>query len=357
MGSSPLVSTSFLSEEECMRKVLRSIGEQFKGELSLIKTQKGLEELRVRYLGKKSKISGLLKTIGEYSAAERPVLGELVNDLKDSMQSSIVEKKEEISKNELEEKIKKENVDVTEPGKSKCLGCLHPLSLVTKSMCSIFSSMGFSIVDGPEIETDYYNFEALNMPSFHPSRDTQDTFYLDEGLLLRTQTTSVQVRIMEKERPPIRMICPGKVFRADDIDSTHSPIFHQLEGLVVDEGVAFSDLKGTLEYFIKEFYGQNTKVRFRPHNFPYTEPSAELDIECFSCKGKGCRLCKEEGYIELLGCGMVHKDVLKRCNIDPDIYSGFAFGMGIERIAMMKYNINDIRLFYENDVRFLRQFV
>ena len=340
-----------------MREVLGSIGEQFKKELSLVKTQKDLEDLRIRYLGRKSKISELLKTIGEYSAAERPVLGELVNDLKNSMQSSIVEKKEEISRDELGKKIKEERIDVTEPGESRCLGCLHPLSLVKESMCNIFSSMGFSIVDGPEIETDYYNFEALNMPSFHPSRDTQDTFYLDDGLLLRTQTTSVQVRIMEKERPPIRMICPGKVFRSDDIDSTHSPVFHQLEGLVVDVGVAFSDLKGTLEYFIKEFYGQNTKVRFRPHNFPYTEPSAELDIECFSCKGKGCRLCKEEGYIELLGCGMVHQDVLKRCSIDPDIYSGFAFGMGIERIAMMKYNINDIRLFYENDFRFLRQFV
>ena len=339
-----------------MKDKLKKIYEDFIKEKDLVKSLKELEELRVKYLGKKSEFTNILKNIGKSSESERPVFGRLSNDLRNFISKSLKDKKLEISKNELKEKLQNEKIDVTEPGKRQPLGYVHPLSLVKQSMCSIFSSMGFSVVDGPEIENDYYNFEALNMPPFHPSRDTQDTFYLNDGLLLRTQTTSVQVRIMEKEEPPIRMICPGKVFRADDIDSTHSPIFHQLEGLVVDRNVTFSDLKGTLEYFIKEFYGQSTKVRFRPHNFPYTEPSAELDIECFNCKGKGCRLCKEEGYIELLGCGMVHQKVLKRCNINPEVYSGFAFGMGIERITMMKYNINDIRLFYENDIRFLKQF-
>ena len=339
-----------------MKDKLKRIYENFNREKDLAKSLNELEDIRIKYLGKKSEFTNILKNIGKSSEAERPVLGKLLNDLRGFISKSLKDKKSEISKNNLKEKLQNEKIDVTEPGKRQSLGYVHPLCLVKQIMCSIFSSMGFSVVDGPEIETDYYNFEALNMPSFHPSRDTQDTFYLDNGLLLRTQTTSVQVRIMEKEKPPIRMICPGKVFRADDIDSTHSPIFHQLEGLVVDKNVTFSDLKGTLEYFIKEFYGQGVKVRFRPHNFPYTEPSAELDIECFNCKGKGCRLCKEEGYIELLGCGMVHQDVLKRCDINPDIYSGFAFGMGIERITMIKHSIDDIRLFYENDVRFLKQF-
>lgn len=339
-----------------MKDKLKKIYENFNKEKDLVKSLRELEELRIKYLGKKSEFTNILKNIGKSLGSERPVLGKLSNDLRNFISKSLKDKKLEISKNELKEKLQNEKIDVTEPGKKHSLGYMHPLSLVKQSMCDIFSNMGFSVVDGPEIETDYYNFEALNMPSFHPSRDTQDTFYLDDGLLLRTQTTSVQVRIMEKEKPPIRMICPGKVFRADDIDPTHSPVFHQLEGLVVDKNVTFSSLKGTLEYFIKEFYGQGIKVRFRPHNFPYTEPSAELDIECFNCKGKGCRLCKEEGYIELIGCGMVHQDVLRRCDINPDIYSGFAFGMGIERITMFKHSIDDIRLFYENDVRFSKQF-
>ena len=302
-----------------MKDKLKKIYEDFIKEKDLVKSLKELEELRVKYLGKKSEFTNILKNIGKSSESERPVFGRLSNDLRNFISKSLKDKKLEISKNELKEKLQNEKIDVTEPGKRQPLGYVHPLSLVKQSMCSIFSSMGFSVVDGPEIENDYYNFEAER--DFNPNH---------------------WVALSSKQ--------------ADDIDSTHSPIFHQLEGLVVDRNVTFSDLKGTLEYFIKEFYGQSTKVRFRPHNFPYTEPSAELDIECFNCKGKGCRLCKEEGYIELLGCGMVHQKVLKRCNINPEVYSGFAFGMGIERITMMKYNINDIRLFYENDIRFLKQF-
>lgn len=340
-----------------MKEKLKSIKKGFEEELDSVSTIKQLEAVRVKYLGKKSAISEVLKEIGKLSPKERPVFGGFVNSTRAFILEGIEKKKLAISKSELEEKFKKEDIDVTEPGRECSLGNMHPLSLVESRLCTIFASMGFSVVDGPEIETDYYNFEALNMPHFHPARDTQDTFYINDNLLLRTQTSSVQIRIMEKEKPPIRMVCPGKVFRSDDVDATHSPVFHQLEGLVVDDSVTFSDLKGTLELFIKEFYGQGTKVRFRPHNFPYTEPSAELDIQCFSCKGKGCPLCKSEGYVELLGCGMVHPDVLRRCNIDPELYSGFAFGMGIERITMMKYGINDLRLFYENDVRFLRQFV
>lgn len=339
-----------------MEKKLENIKKSFSSEISSVSTLRELEALRVKYLGKKSDVSEVLKEIGKLSPNERPIFGGLVNNTRAFILESIEGKKLAISKSELKEKLKNEKIDVTEPGRKCSLGNAHPLSLVENRMCKIFSNMGFSIVDGPEFETDYYNFEALNMPHFHPARDTQDTFYINENLLLRTQTSSVQVRIMEKEKPPIRMVCPGKVFRSDDVDATHSPVFHQLESLVVDESVSFSDLKGTLELFIREFYGQNTKVRFRPHNFPYTEPSAELDVQCFNCSGRGCPLCKNEGYIELLGCGMVHPDVFKRCNIDPEKYSGFAFGIGIERVTMMKYNINDLRLFYENNIRFLRQF-
>ena len=236
------------------------------------------------------------------------------------------------------------------------MGHKHPMSTILDEVSDIFIGMGFSIVSGPEVEKDYYNFEALNMPKHHPARDTQDTFYINENTLLRTQTSSVQIRTMQNQKPPIRIISPGKVYRSDEVDATHSPVFNQIEGLVVDKGVSFSDLKGTLSNFIKILYGKDSVIRFRPHHFPYTEPSAEVDVQCFSCHGKGCRLCKNEGWIEILGCGMVHPKVLENCGIDPNVYSGFAFGVGLERIAMRRYKIDDMRLFYENDIRFLKQF-
>lgn len=340
-----------------MEQKLENIKNAFKAELESSSKISELEGVKVKYLGKKSELNKILKSVGKLSKEERPLVGGLVNEIRTFVEDSINKKKNFLQEREILEKIKTEKIDITEPGKERTVGSRHPLNIVSECMCNIFKDMGFSVVDGPEIETDYYNFEALNMPSYHPARDTQDTFYIDENLLLRTQTTCVQVRILEKEKPPVRVVCPGKVFRSDDVDATHSPVFHQLEGLVVDEGVSFSDLKGTLEFFIKELYGNGAKVRFRPHHFPYTEPSAEMDIQCFSCKGRGCRVCKNEGYIEILGCGMVHPDVLKRCNIDSKKYTGFAFGIGIERVAMKKYGINDMRLFYENDVRFLKQFV
>jgi len=340
-----------------MKEKLQTIEKLFSNEIGLVKSVFDIDTIKIKYLGKKSELCGIMKTIGGLSREERSILGKAANDVRTFIENTINEKRKYFNIIEMRKKLESEKIDVTEPGKKFFVGNRHPLNLVARDMCDIFRSMGFSVIDGPEIETDYYNFEALNMPSYHPARDTQDTFYIDGSLLLRTQTTCVQVRILEKEKPPVRIVCPGKVFRADDVDATHSPVFHQLEGLAVDKGISFSDLKGTLELFIKKLYGNESKVRFRPHHFPYTEPSAEMDIQCFSCKGKGCRLCKNEGYIELLGCGMVHPDVLKRCNIDPDIYRGFAFGIGIERVAMKKYGIDDMRLFYENDVRFLRQFV
>ncbi len=340
-----------------MNQRLLNIKGSFCRELEGADCEKVLEDLRIKYLGKKSEISQILRSLGGLPTAERSAVGKLANEVRSFLYLSIDKKEDELRRKGINNRVRCEKVDVTEPGKVFSLGNRHPLNLVIELMCKIFRSMGFSVVDGPEIETDYYNFEALNMPSYHPARDTQDTFYINSSLLLRTQTTCVQVRTLEKGKVPIRIVCPGKVFRSDNIDATHSPVFHQLEGLAVDEDVSFSDLKGTLEFFIEEFYGKGTKVRFRPHHFPYTEPSAEVDVQCFNCRGKGCRVCKNEGYIELLGCGMVHPTVLRRCGIDPKMYSGFAFGIGIERVAMKKYNIGDMRLFYENDSRFLEQFV
>ena len=256
----------------------------------------------------------------------------------------------------MEEKLKKEVIDVTLPGRKNELGRLHPLTRVLDELKDIFIGLGFKIAEGPEVEYDYYNFEALNIPKNHPARDTQDTFYIEDNIVLRTQTSPMQVRVMEKQKPPIRIIAPGRVYRNDAQDATHSPVFHQVEGLVIDKGVTMADLKGTLEAFIKALYGESARVRFRPHHFPFTEPSAEMDVSCFVCGGEGCRVCKGEGFIEILGCGMVHPKVLANCGIDPEVYSGFAFGVGLERIAMGRYNIDDLRLFFENDLRFLRQF-
>ncbi len=317
---------------------------------------KDLEDFKVKYLGKKSELVAVMKGMGVLSAEERPIMGQLANEVRTDIENAFNQAKEKAQKAELERKLREETIDVTLPAKTAPLGKLHPISAVQKEMEDIFVGLGFEIVDGPEVEYDYYNFTALNIPPEHPARDTQDTFYIDSNVLLRTQTSSVQIHAMEKKRPPIRMISPGRVYRSDAIDATHSPMFHQLEGLVVDKGITMGDLKGTLELFAQNMFGSNTKIRFRPHHFPFTEPSAEVDVSCFVCGGKGCRLCKGEGWIEILGAGMVHPDVLSRCDIDPNEYSGFAFGMGIERVVMTRYNIDDMRLLYENDIRFLSQF-
>ncbi|MCI8520694.1 MAG: phenylalanine--tRNA ligase subunit alpha [Clostridia bacterium] len=315
-----------------------------------------LEEARIRFLGKKGELTAVLKGMGQLSAEERPKIGALANEIRSSIENHIDTKKAELAAKLEEAKLKAEVIDVTMPGKVQHTGELHPLTKVMNNIKNTFIGMGFEIAEGPDVELDYYNFEALNIPPNHPARDTQDTFYINDNTVLRTQTSGIQIRVMEKTKPPIRIIAPGKVYRSDALDATHSPVFHQIEGLVVDKGVTMADLKGTIETFLKELYGESTKVRFRPHHFPFTEPSAEADISCFSCGGKGCSMCKGEGWIEILGCGMVHPKVLANCGIDPEVYSGFAFGMGLERVAMGKYDINDIRLFFENDLRFLGQF-
>ncbi len=315
-----------------------------------------LEQLRIQYLGKKGELTAVLKGMGKLSKEERPVIGALVNEAKSYLEDEIDKKKAEIQADMLNKKLEREVIDVTMPGKSHIAGRRHPLTQVLTELENIFIGMGFEIAEGPEVETDYYNFEALNLPKDHPARDTQDTFYITENTLLRTQTSPMQIRVMENKKPPIRIIAPGRVYRSDAVDATHSPVFHQIEGLVVDKGVTMADLKGTLEMFVKRLYSSDTRVRFRPHHFPFTEPSAEMDMSCFACGGKGCPVCKGEGWIEILGCGMVHPKVLANCGINPEEYSGFAFGIGLERITMGRYDIDDLRLFFENDLRFLKQF-
>lgn len=317
---------------------------------------KQLDEIRVKYLGKKGELTAILKQMGKLPADEKPVMGQLANKVRSDIETAINEKVSALKKLELEKQIKSESIDITLPGTKQNIGKLHPLNTVLNEIEEIFLGMGFSIADGPEVEYDYYNFEALNLPPDHPARDTQDTFYINDNILLRTQTSSVQVHVMENQKPPIRIISPGRVYRSDAVDATHSPLFHQIEGLVVDKGITMSDLKGTLETLMKRLYGDECKIRLRPHHFPFTEPSAEVDVMCFNCHGEGCRMCKNEGYIELLGAGMVHPKVLEGCGIDSNIYSGFAFGLGLERIVMRRFNINDMRMLYENDMRFLNQF-
>lgn len=340
----------------CMKQQLENIRQLALKAIEEAEDQQGLENLRVKYLGKKGELTAILKQMGKLSAEERPIMGQLANDVRAAIEESFTKKAAYLKEVLLEQKLKRETIDVTLPGKHKELGSKHPLSIVLDEIKEIFVGMGFDIVEGPEVESDYYNFEALNIPKNHPARDTQDTFYINENVVLRTQTSPVQIRTMENREPPIRIISPGRVYRSDAVDATHSPLFHQIEGLVVDKGITFADLKGTLETFIKRLYGEDSVVRFRPHHFPFTEPSAEVDVQCFSCHGEGCRLCKNEGWIEILGCGMVHPKVLSNCGIDPEVYSGFALGMGLERVVMRRYNIDDLRLFYENDVRFLKQF-
>ncbi len=318
--------------------------------------QKQIEELRVKYLGKKGELTAILKQMGSLSPEERPVMGQLVNEAKAVLEAAIGEKNAVLKEKAIELKLKEEELDITMPAKKGSVGKLHPLNTVLNDMIDIFQSMGFDILDGPEVETDHYNFECLNVPQDHPARDMQDTFYLAENLLLRTQTSAAQVRTMETRKPPIRIICPGRVFRADEVDATHSPVFHQIEGLVVDKGVTMCDLKGVLEQFAQEIYGSDTKVKFRPSFFPFTEPSVEVDVSCSECGGKGCRVCKGSGWIEILGAGMVHPNVLRSCGIDPEVYSGFAFGIGLDRLTTTRYKISDIRLLFENDKRFLEQF-
>ena len=317
---------------------------------------KTLNDLKVKYLGKKGELTTVLRGMGKLSPEERPVIGSLVNQVRDELTGVLEEKQKELEKAELLKKLETENIDVTEPSKKVNLGSVHPITQIINEVEEIFLGMGYEIADGPEVEKAIYNFDKLNTPPDHPARDVQDTFYITEDIVLRSQTSPVQARVMENKKPPIKIICPGAVYRSDSVDATHSPVFHQVEGLVVDKNISMTDLKGTLEMFAKKCLGENTKIRFRPHHFPFTEPSAEADVSCFVCGGKGCRVCKGEGWIELLGCGMVHPNVLKNCGIDPEEYSGFAFGFGVERIAMAKFGIEDMRLLFENDVRFLKQF-
>ncbi|SEO77570.1 phenylalanine--tRNA ligase subunit alpha [Propionispora vibrioides] len=340
-----------------MEEQLAALREQALRELNEAEGINALNELRVKFLGKKGSLTGLLKGLGGLQPEERPRIGQLVNDIRVQLEAGITTKGEELKQAELANRLASERIDVTLPGRRPAMGTKHPLTLTLERIKETFMRMGFDIADGPEVETDYYNFEALNLPPDHPARDMQDSFYITEDILLRTHTSPVQVRTMQASDPqkPIRIIAPGKVYRRD-YDATHSPIFHQVEGLVVDKGIRFSDLKGTLELFIHEIFGSKVGVRFRPSFFPFTEPSAEVDISCVMCGGKGCRVCSGTGWLEILGSGMVHPRVLEMSRFDPEQVSGFAFGMGVERIAMLVYGIDDLRLFYDNDLRFLRQF-
>lgn len=317
-----------------------------------------LESLRVKYLGKKGELTGILRQMGKLSAEERPAMGQLANQLRADIEAAIEERSSALNEKLLEKKLAAEAVDVTLPGEVKHLGHKHPMYNVLDQIKDIFIGMGFEILDGPEVELADYNFTKLNIDEGHPSREWTDTFYFteDSKTLLRTQTSNMQVHAMETRKPPIRVLAPGRVYRKDEVDATHSPMFHQIEGLVVDKGVTMSDLKATLNLVVEKIYGEGTRTRFRPHHFPFTEPSCELDIQCHKCGGKGCPTCKGEGWIEVLGAGMVHPKVLAGCGIDPDVYSGWAFGMGLERLALGEYKINDMRLIFENDVRFLEQF-
>ena len=339
-----------------MKEKLEKILDQALTEIGAADAKDALEAARIKYLGKKGELTAILRGMGQLSAEERPVIGQVANEIRAKIESAIDEAGQKAAAHEMERRLQRETLDVTLPGKKITLGKKHPLTTVLDEVTDIFTGMGYSVAEGPEVELVHYNFDMLNAPKTHPSREPQDTFYIDPDIVLRTQTSPMQARVMEKTQPPIRIIAPGRVFRNDEVDATHSPMFHQIEGLVIDKNVTMGDLKGTLEVFAKELYGEETTVRFRPSYFPFTEPSAEMDISCFKCHGKGCPLCKYEGYIEILGCGMVHPNVLRACGIDPEFYSGFAFGVGLERITLFRYKIDDMRLLFENDERFLSQF-
>ena len=339
-----------------MKDQILKIKENAEKDVSNAESLQALNDVRVKYLGKKGELTAVLRGMGSLAPEERPVIGGFVNEARDIIENKIVLKEKELKEKALNEKLQKEKIDITMPSEKTEIGSIHPITGVIDNVKEIFLGLGYEIADGPEIEKTYYVFDQLNTPIDHPARDLQDTFYINDNVVLRSQTSSVQIRVMETQKPPIKIICPGAVYRSDSVDPTHSPVFHQFEGLVIDKNITMSDLKGTLEIFAKKCLGEGTQIRFRPHHFPYTEPSAEVDVSCFVCKGKGCRVCKNQGWIELLGCGMVHPKVLENCGIDSNIYSGFAFGCGLERIAMAKYGIDDMRLLYENDVRFLKQF-
>ena len=339
-----------------MKEQIRKIKQESIEKINTIENLKELADEKVKYLGKKGELTTILRGMGSLSKEERPIIGSLVNEVRDELETLFDNKEKELKRKDLLKRLETENIDVTEPSKKTTLGSLHPITQIIKEVEEIFLGMGYEIADGPEVEKAIYNFDKLNTPPDHPARDVQDTFYINDNIVLRSQTSPVQARVMENQKPPIKIICPGAVYRSDSVDATHSPVFHQIEGLVIDKNIAMTDLKGTLEMFAKKCLGENTKIRFRPHHFPFTEPSAEADVSCFVCGGKGCRVCKGEGWIELLGCGMVHPNVLRNCGIDPEEYSGFAFGFGVERIAMAKFGIEDMRLLFENDIRFLKQF-
>lgn len=339
-----------------MKEKLQEIREEA---MKRIQGSDGLEQLnevRVAYLGKKGQLTAVLKGMKDVAAEERPAVGQLVNDTRAHIEQLLEETKTRMEQTLQEKRLKEEVIDVTLPAAKMETGHRHPNTIALEEVQRIFIGMGYEVVEGPEVEYDAYNFTKLNIPEDHPARDEQDTFYISKDILLRTQTSPVQARVMEKGRLPIRMIAPGRVFRSDEVDATHSPSFHQVEGLVVDKEITFADLKGTLEEFARQLFGPETRTKFRPHHFPFTEPSAEVDVSCFKCKGSGCRFCKGSGWIEILGCGMVHPHVLEMCGVDPEVYTGFAFGVGLERIALLKYEIDDMRLLYENDTRFLKQF-
>ncbi len=339
-----------------MKEKLEAIRAEALKKMNEVENLDALNEIRVSVLGKKGKLTEVLKGMKEVAPEDRPKVGQMVNEARASIEQKLEEVKKDLTEKAREKKLKSEVIDVTLPAKKNKVGHRHPNTIALDEVEKIFVGMGYEVVEGPEVEYDYYNFEALNIPANHPAKDEQDTFYINDKILLRTQTSGVQVHEMEKGKLPIRMIAPGRVFRSDEVDATHSPSFHQIEGLVIDKNVTFSDLKGTLQEFAVQLFGKDTKVKFRPHHFPFTEPSAEMDVSCFKCGGKGCRFCKGEGWIEILGCGMVHPHVLEMSGIDPEEYSGFAFGVGLERIALLKYEIDDMRLLYENDYRFLEQF-
>jgi phenylalanyl-tRNA synthetase alpha chain len=341
-----------------MKEQLEKIQSDAERALESAASPADLEALRIRFLGKKGELTAVLKQMGSLSAEERPVMGQLANQVRAALEETLVRKKAELEALALDQKLAAERVDVTIPGKPVQVGHKHPMSITLDEVKDIFTGMGYSVLDGPEVELDTYNFTLLNTPEGHPARDWQDTFYIkdDDSVLLRTQTSPMQIRAMMTQKPPIRVVVPGRVYRKDEADATHSPMFHQMEGLVVDKGITMADLKGALDQMVKLMYGPDAKTRFRPHHFPFTEPSCEADVQCFECGGKGCRVCKGEGWIELLGAGMVHPKVLENCGIDPNVYSGFAFGIGIERMTMRRFNISDLRLIFDNDVRFLEQF-
>lgn len=339
-----------------MENTLREIRERVLGKLAQAEATSALEQIRVNVLGKKGELTGLLRGMGKLPPEERPKVGQMVNEVREVLEAALEKRAAELKEREKEARLKAEAIDVTLPGPERSAGSLHPMNIALNKMIDIFVGMGYEVVEGPEVEYDHYNFELLNLPKNHPARDAQDTFYVDDNIVLRTHTSPVQARIMTTRKPPIRVICPGRVYRADEADATHSPVFHQMEGLVIDEGVTMGDLKGTLDAFAERLFGEGVTTRFRPSFFPFTEPSAEVDLTCASCHGAGCRMCKGTGWIEVLGAGMVNPKVLDMCGIDSKKYTGFAFGMGLERIALLKYNIPNLRLMYENDLRFLAQF-